>query len=123
MKLFSSTNAILVCSADIQFNCDTGNTQIVQYQCTVEEGLVFEWIIQSDDSSCTETYISDSSLNAPKMVSGCPDFNTTLLSITPFKSNISFTVKPNVTGYTIICKDVHGNKTQCKLLGKYFEGK
>ena len=78
----------------------------------MEEGLVLEWKIQSDDNSCTETYINDSAVNAPKLVSGCPDFNTTLLSITPFKSNISFTVKSNVTGYTIICKGVHGNKNQ-----------
>ena len=77
-------------------------------------------MIQSDDSNCTETYTNYSAVNVPK-VSDCPDFNTTLLSITPFKSNISFTVKSNVTGYTIICIDVHGNKAQCKLLGKYFD--
>ena len=65
------------------------------------------------------TYTSYDEVYNEDPVPGAPDFTTSLLSNSSnLTSNISFRMQRNLTGYSIMCTDVHGNKKECKLLGK-----
>ena len=102
----------------IEFNCDTGQSQNVEYQCRVEKGYILIWQIVAENSTCTKKYNQLSTVSALEQISDCPKFRTVLLSNTPpFMSNISFNVESNITGLTIICEDVSGTTKECKLLG------
>ena len=104
----------------IEFNCDTGQSQHIEYQCTVEIGYILKWHIVAEYGTCTKIYHELSKLSALEAVTNCPEFKTVLLSTTPpIMSNILFTVESSITGLTIICEDVSGTIEECKLLGIY----
>ena len=105
--------------ANIQFNCDTGQSKNVRYQCIVN-GFTLGWKIDDGNSTCCceQEYLSGDDLESPKQLSCAPDFTTTLLSNSnPLKSNISFTAMSSLIGYVIECYNASGNGPECKLQG------
>ena len=91
----------------------------VQYQCTVTDSNMLNWRIRNENMTSlgTESYTTSSDLvTTPAPFPNSLPFFTDYISKSPsLISNISFTVKSSINGYTIHCNDGGGNMENCTI--------